>query len=118
MLSIQPVVLLVVCKEWVLCTINFKTRLANYKSHIKRNRRTCGIVNHFLDCHGADHSLLKFKLIDQRRGNLRKCENFWIGMLLTNQRGPNSTHDFAQQSVADTRGGGAKGGASPPNNFY
>ena len=74
-------------------TINFKTRLANYKSHIKRNKRTCGIVNHFLDCHGADHSLLKFKLIDQRCGNLRECENFWIGMLLTNQRGLNSTHD-------------------------
>ena len=78
-------------------TINFKTRLANYKSHIKRNKRTCGIVNHFLDCHGTDHSLLKFKLIDQRRGNLRECENFWIGMLLTNQRGLNSTHDFVQQ---------------------
>ena len=44
-------------------TINFKTRLANYKSHIKRNKRTCGIVNHFLDSHNADHSLLKFMLI-------------------------------------------------------
>ena len=78
-------------------TINFKTRLANYKSHIKHNRRTCGIVNHFLDNHNADHSLLKFMLIDQRHGNLRECENFWIGMLLTNQRGLNFTHDFVQQ---------------------
>ena len=41
------------------------------------------IINHFLDCHDADHSSLKFKLIDQSHGNLRKCENFWIGMLLT-----------------------------------
>ena len=24
-------------------------------------------------------------------------ENFWIGMLLTNQRGLNFTHDFVQQ---------------------
>jgi hypothetical protein len=36
-------------------TVNFKTRLANYKSRIKHNKRT--IVNHFLDCHGADHAL-------------------------------------------------------------
>ena len=61
-------------------TINFKTRLAIYKSRIKRNKR---IINHFLDCHDADHSCLKFKLIDQSHGNLRECENFWIGMLLT-----------------------------------
>ena len=46
--------------------VNFKTRLANYKSRIKHNKRTCSIVNHFLDCHGADHSLLKFMLIDRR----------------------------------------------------
>ena len=80
-------------------TINFKSRLANYKSHIKRNKITCGIVNHFLNCHGADHPLLKFKLIDQRHGNLRECENFWIGMLLTNQRGLNPTHEFVGLSV-------------------
>ena len=78
-------------------TINFKTRLANYKSHIKRKRRTCAIVNHFLDCHGADHSSLKFMLIDQRHHTLRECENFWIGTLLTNQGGLNGHHDFVQQ---------------------
>jgi hypothetical protein len=31
---------------------------------------TCSIVNHFLDCHNADHSTLKFMLIDQRDDNL------------------------------------------------
>ena len=88
----------VVCGwQGVGSTINFKTRLADYKSHIKRNKRTCGIVNHFLYFHGADHSLLKFKLIDQRHGSLWECENFWIRTLLTNQRGLNSTHDFVQQ---------------------
>ena len=46
-------------------TVNFKTQLANYNSHIKHNKRTCSIVNHFFDCHGADHSFLKFVLIDQ-----------------------------------------------------
>jgi hypothetical protein len=36
-------------------------------------------------------------LIDQRDDNLREGENFWIGMLLTNQGGLNSHHDFVQQ---------------------
>ena len=39
-------------------TGSFKPRLANYKSHIKHKRRTCSIVNHFIDKHGADHSSL------------------------------------------------------------
>ena len=78
-------------------TTNFKKRVANYKSHIKRQRRTCSIVNHFLDCHNADHSTLKFMLIDQRESDLREGENFLIGMLLTNQGGLNSHHDFVQQ---------------------
>ena len=29
---------------------------------LSKNHRTCGIVNHFLDCHDADHSSLKFIL--------------------------------------------------------
>ena len=78
-------------------TTNFKKRVANYKSHIKRQRRTCSIVNHFLDCHIANHSTLKLMLIDQRDDDLREGENFWIGMLLTNQGGLNSHHDFVQQ---------------------
>ena len=44
-------------------TANFKSRLANYKSHIKHKKRTCGIANHFIDRHGGDHSALKFMLI-------------------------------------------------------
>jgi hypothetical protein len=45
-----------------------------------------------LDCHSADHSTLKFILIDQRDDNLREYENFWIGTLHTNQGGLNSHH--------------------------
>jgi hypothetical protein len=45
----------------------------------------------------ADHSTLKFMLIDQRDDNLREYENFWIGTLHTNQGGLNSHHDFVQQ---------------------
>jgi hypothetical protein len=66
MLFILHAVWLVICKECMGSMVNFKTRLANYKSRIKHNKRTCSIVNHFLDCHGADHSLLKFMLIDRR----------------------------------------------------
>ena len=43
--------------ECVLCglqgvgsTANFKSRLANYKSHIKHKRRTCSITNILLIC--------------------------------------------------------------------
>ena len=39
----------------------------------------------------------KIMLIDQRDDDLREGENFWIGMLLTNQGGLNSHHDFVQQ---------------------
>ena len=78
-------------------TVSFKPRLANYKSHIKYKRRTCSIVNHFIDMHGADHSSLKFILIDQNHEDLLKCENFWIGILLTNHKGLNDNHDYVQQ---------------------
>ena len=90
--------------ECVLCglqgvgsTANFKSRLANYKSHIKHKRRTCSITNHFIDVHEADHSSLKFMLINQHHTEVLKSENFWIGMLLTNRKGLKGSHDFAQQ---------------------
>ena len=47
--------------------------------------------------HGADHSSLKFILIDQNHEDLLKCENFWIGILLTNHKGLNDNHDYVQQ---------------------
>ena len=81
-------------------TVSFKSRLANYKSHIKHKRRTCSIVsfvNHFIDMHEAHHSSLKFMLIDQNHGDLLKCENFWMGILLTNQKELNDNHDFVQR---------------------
>ena len=44
-----------------------------------------------------DYSSLKFMLIDQHHSEILKSENFWIGMLLTNRKGLNGSHDFAQQ---------------------
>ena len=88
------------CDLWIAgcwTTVKFKSRLAKYNSHIKRRRKTCGIVNHFIDKYDNNFSSLKFFLIDQNNENLRKCENFWIGTLLTNVGGMNSTHDFSQQ---------------------
>ena len=55
-------------------TVNFKTSLANYKSHIKYKRRTCSIVNHLIDVHGGEHSSLKFMLIDQNNKDIRKYD--------------------------------------------
>jgi hypothetical protein len=46
--------------------------------------------------HEADHSSLKFMLVDQHRSELLKSENFWIGMLLTNRKCLNGGYDFAQ----------------------
>jgi hypothetical protein len=73
-------------------TANFKSKLANYKSHTKHKRRTCSITNHFIDVHEADHSSLKLMLIDQHHSEVLKSENFWIGMLLTNRKGLNGSH--------------------------
>ena len=46
--------------------IDFRRRLSNYKSHIKKQKRTCRLVNHFID-NSSDHHLdcLKFSLIEQ-----------------------------------------------------
>ena len=81
----ENIVYLASCGICVLQGVGSTTRLANYKSHIKHKRKTCSIVNHFIDMNDADHSSLKFMLIDQNHEDLLKCENFWIGILLTNQ---------------------------------
>ena len=57
-------------------TANFKSRLANYKSHIKHKRRTCSITNHFIDMNEADYSSLKFMLIDQHHSEILKSKTF------------------------------------------
>ena len=51
------------------------------------------------DVHEADHSSLKFMLIDQHHSEVLKSENFWIGMLLTNRKGLNGSHDFAHATI-------------------
>ena len=60
-------------------TVCFKSRLANYKSHIKHKRKTCSIVNHFIDIHEADHSSLKFMLIVRIMGIYLSMKIFGLG---------------------------------------
>ena len=55
------------------------------------------ITNHFTDVHEVEHSSLKLMFIDQHHSEVLKSKNFWIGMLLTNRKGLNGSHDFAQQ---------------------
>ena len=61
------------CATCTLCNgqcvgpcINFRSRLSNHKNHIKKNKRTCRLVNHFID-NSCSHTLadLKFVLIEQ-----------------------------------------------------
>ena len=53
-------------RQCVGSSINFRSCLSNHKSHIKKNKRTCRLVNHFID-NSCSHTLsdLKFSLIEQ-----------------------------------------------------
>ena len=43
-------------KQCVGSSIKFRSRLSNHKSHIKKNKRTCRLVNHFID-NSCSHTL-------------------------------------------------------------
>ena len=53
-------------RQCVSSAIDFRRHLSNYKSHIKKQKRTCRLVNHFID-NSSDHppDCLKFTLIEQ-----------------------------------------------------
>ena len=55
-------------KQGVRSTVDWKPRLRNYKSHIKKKVRSCSIVNHFIDvCSDTDDPSrnIRFIIIDQ-----------------------------------------------------
>ena len=68
--------------------IDFRRRLSNYKSHIKKQKCTCRLVNHFID-NSSDHPLdcLKFTLIEQisnkTEKDLEEREGYWQAQLWT-----------------------------------
>ena len=112
----QNVIYLAFCKschrQGVGSTIRWKPRLSNYKSHIKKQIRSCRIVNHFIDsCRkgvdGVDN--LCFVLLDSVNNVeglssdevdalLLKKEKFWIGTLVTQHKGLNGTHDWNRKN--------------------
>ena len=83
------------CATCTLCnrrcvgsSVNFRSRLSNRKSHIKKNKRTCRLVNHFID-NSCSHTLsdLKFILIEQVATKTEKFleyrEGYWKAQLWT-----------------------------------
>ena len=101
-----------VCKEQgVGSTFDWKPRMRNYKSHISKGRKTCHIVKHFIDVHKGFENL-RFILIDcvdnvdglpteKIDELLLDKEKFWIGTLLTQHKGLNSTHDWVREKRND-----------------
>ena len=95
-------------KQGVGLTTNWKPRLRNYKSHIMKNISTCTIVEHFINCSRDDDNpmrFLKFTNIDSLTNcdglSLEEIDNlllikekFWIGTLVTQHKGMNSSHDW------------------------
>ena len=95
-------------KQGVGSTVDWKPRLRNYKSHIKKKVRSCSIVNHFIDvCSDTDDPSrnIRFIIIDQLNNTislspndiddlLLQKERFWISRLFTIHKGLNSTHDW------------------------
>ena len=102
-------------KQGVGCTIKWKSRLANYKSHIKKKIRSCVIVNHFIDeCYNNENptKYIRFALVDSVNNTdemstekvdelLLYKESFWIGSLVTQHKGLNGTHDWCRKKRRD-----------------
>lgn len=112
--SSRNVVYVAVCqscgKQGVGSTVNWKPRLANYKSHVKKGIKTCRIVSHFIEeCVDESLSNLKFIIVDGLNNTellsksdvdslLLKKEQFWIGTLITQHKGLNGTHDWCRKT--------------------
>ena len=95
-------------KHGVGSNVDWKPRLRNYKSHIKKNVRSCSMFNHFIDsCSDTDDPSrnIRFIIIDQLNNTnslspdkiddlLLQKERFWISTLVTKHKGLSSTHDW------------------------
>ena len=98
-------------KQGVGSTVEWKPRMRNYKSHINKDRKTCRIAKHFIDVHKGWENL-RFFLVDclnnvnglnsdQIDDLLLEKEKFWIGTLVTQHKGLNSTHDWVRSKRND-----------------
>ena len=75
-------------RQCVGSSVNFRARLSNHESHIKQRKRTCRLVNHFIN-NAHDHPLssLKFVFIEQVSTKteefLEQREGYWQAQLWT-----------------------------------
>ena len=95
-------------KQGIGSTMSWKHRLANYKSHIKKQVKSCQIVKHFIEsCSDSENPTknLRFILIDlvDNAEGLNKerieeilldKEKFWIGTTCAIHNGLNGFHDW------------------------
>ena len=85
-----PIDYVIDCATFTLCnkqcvgsSIKFRSRLSNHKSHIRKNKRTCRLVNHFID-NSCSNTLsdIKFILIEQKAEKfLDDREGYWQAQL-------------------------------------
>ena len=81
--------------------------MVNCKSHINKKTVSCKIVERFIDSiHGDDPlKYIKFIIVDRLNNvddlstsgiddHLLEKEKLWIGMLLTQHKGMNASHDW------------------------
>lgn len=101
-------------KQGIGSTCNWKHRLANYKSHIKKQVISCQIVKHFIECCNDVENptkYLRFILIDyvDNTSNLPtekveeillEKEKFWIGTVCAIHKGLNGFHDWRRTKRA------------------
>jgi len=115
--SMKNLIYVAICqscgKQGVGSTVAWKPRLANYKSHIKKQLKTCRIVQHFIeDCPDPTLNNLKFIIVDavNNTDNISKTdidslllekEKFWIGTLVTQHQGLNGTHDWNRKKRSE-----------------
>ena len=77
-------------RQCVGSAIDFRRSLSNYKSHIKKRKRTCRLVNHFID-NSSDHPLDYLKLTLQSKFPTRQ-RKIWRNERVTGKHnsGPSS----------------------------
>ena len=95
-------------KQGVGSTMKWKPRLANYKSHVKNNVKSCSIVKHFQETCRDDSDPFKYMRFiildyvdnihlisnDELENILLEKEKFWIGSTCAIHKGLNDYHDW------------------------
>ena len=95
-------------QQGVGSTVKWKPRMRNYKSHIRKRRKTCRISRHFIeDCRDDNDPCghIRFHILDcldnvdglsteEIDSLLLEKEKFWIKNFVTVHKGMNSHHDL------------------------